>query len=82
MTTKLIGIKQFRQNVTNLWKEARTKKIRYIVLFHSKPVFEVNPISEEDIMMERLAADVAKAREQYKKGEYYTHEEMLKKLGL
>ena len=82
MTTKLIGIKQFRQNVTNLWKEARTKKIRYIVLFHSKPVFEVNPISEEDVLMERLAADVAKAREQYKRGEYYTHEEMLKKLGL
>jgi len=82
MTTKLIGIKQFRQNVTNLWKEARTKKIRYIVLFHSKPVFEVNPISEEDIMMERLAADVAKAREEYKRGEYYTEEETFKKLGL
>jgi len=82
MTTKLIGIKQFRQNVTNLWKEARTKKIRYIVLFHSKPVFEVNPISEEDILMERLAVDVAKAREQYKRGEYYTEEETFKKLGL
>ena len=82
MTTKLIGIKQFRQNVTNLWKEARTKKIRYIVLFHSKPVFEVNPISEEDILMERLAADVAEAREQVKRGEVYTEEEAYKKLGL
>ena len=82
MTTKLIGIKQFRQNVTSLWKEARDKKIKFIVLFHSKPVFEVTPISEEDILLERLAADVAKAREQYKKGEYYTEEETYKKLGL
>lgn len=82
MTTKLIGIKKFRENVTSLWKEARDKQIRYIVLFHSKPVFEVTPISEEEILMERLADDIAKAREQVKRGETLTHEEVLKKLGL
>ena len=81
MTTKLIGIKEFRQNITTLWKGAQKEKIRYIVLYHSTPIFQVNPISKEDITLEKLAADVKKARIQAKRGETYTHEEILKELG-
>lgn len=81
MTTKVIGIKKFRQNMTSLWKEAKKKNIRFIVLHHSQPVFEVKPLSEEELILEKHAADIAEAREQFKKGEVYTEEEVGKILG-
>ena len=48
MTTKLISINEYRKNLSKLWKKAQKEKIRYIVLVHSKPVFEVNPVSDSD----------------------------------
>ncbi|MDP2625110.1 MAG: hypothetical protein Q8P27_02895 [Candidatus Peregrinibacteria bacterium] len=82
MTTKLIGIKQYRENITMLWKEAREKNIRYIVMYHSTPIFEVNPLTEENITLEQLVTDVQEARQQVKRKEVYTPEEVYKKLGL
>lgn len=82
MTTKIIGIKKFRENITTLWKEAKNKKIRYIVMYHSEPIMEVNPIDESELILENLEKDIAQAREQAKKGEVYTQEQVLKKLGL
>ncbi|MBU1445993.1 hypothetical protein KKD70_01885 [Patescibacteria group bacterium] len=52
MDTKLIGIKKFRQNFTKIWKEAKEKNIRYIVMHHSVPVLEVKPIDEVDLILE------------------------------
>ncbi len=82
MTTKMIGIKKFRENITSIWKEARKKNIRYIVLYHSTPILEVNPIDDQDITLEKLATDISEARSQAKHGETYTHEEIIKELGL
>jgi len=45
MTTKLISLNQYRTNLTKLWKDAKEKNVRYVVMVHSKPVFEVTPIS-------------------------------------
>ena len=82
MTTKVIGVKKFRENVTKIWKEAKEKKIRYIVMYHSKPILEVNPIYEDELIIEKFAADIVEAREQVKKGEVYSQEEVIKELGL
>lgn len=82
MTTKIIGIKEYRQNITSLWKEAREKNIRYIVMYHSKPVFEVNPLHDEDELIELLRKDIEEAREQAKKGETIAHEELMAEYGL
>ncbi|MBD3330336.1 hypothetical protein GF354_02275 [Candidatus Peregrinibacteria bacterium] len=82
MTTKIIGIKKFRENITSLWKEAKKKKIRYIVMYHSTPVMEVNPIDDDALILEKLAKDIAEAREQVKRGEVYTQEEVMKEFGL
>ena len=82
MTTKAIGIKKFRENITSLWKEASKKKIRYIVLYHSKPILEVNPIDEDEMILDNLISDIEEAKEQVKKGATYTEEETYKKLGL
>ncbi|MBI1961096.1 MAG: hypothetical protein HYS45_00150 [Parcubacteria group bacterium] len=82
MTTSVIGIKEFRQNITALSKKARKNKTRYIVMRHSTPVFEVTPISEDRLVFEKLARDVAAAREEARQGKLYTTEEVLKYLGL
>jgi PHD/YefM family antitoxin component YafN of YafNO toxin-antitoxin module len=82
VTTNIIGIKEFRKNITTLWKKARKDKTRYIVMHHSTPVFEVMPLSGDRLVLDALARDVAEAREQVKRGETYTHEEALKALGL
>lgn len=82
MTTKVIGIKEFRQNITSLWKEARKKNIRYVVMYHSKPIFEVNPFQEEELILENLRRDVKEARAQARRGEVYSHEDMMKEFGI
>ena len=82
MTTKTIGIKEFRKNITSIWKDARKNKIKYIVLYHAKPILEVSPIDEEEMLLEKLAAEIAEAREQVKRGEVYTEEEIMKEYGL
>lgn len=80
MTTKVIGVKKFRENISQLWKEAKKKNIRYIVMYHSAPIFEVNPIDESELVLENLANNIAEAREQVKKGEVYSEEEVIKEL--
>lgn len=81
ITTKTIGLKDFRTNITALWKTAQKKGIRYIVMHHARPVFEVNPVMENDIYA-KLMADVAAARLAAKQGRVYTQEEVFKRLGL
>lgn len=83
MTTKIIGIKKFRQNMTSLWKEARENNIRFIVLHHSEPVFEVTPIDEDELIVEKYGDEVEGAWQSYKDGaKVYTLEEARKELGL
>ncbi len=52
MKTKIINLKSFRNNITSLWKEARESNIKYIVVHHSKPILEVFPRYDEDIIFE------------------------------
>ena len=82
MTTKIIGIKEYRQNITALWKEARKKNIRYIVMYHTKPVFEVNPLQDEDELVELLKRDIKEARKQAKNGETISHEALMAEFGI
>lgn len=82
MTTKIIGIKDFRQNITSIWREAREKNISYIVMYHTLPIFEVNPINEEEMILDNLVNDVKEAREQVQKGDVYSEAEVYKKLGI
>ena len=49
MLTKAINIKDYRRNLTQIWKEARKKKQKIIVLNHSKPVFEVWPVYKDHL---------------------------------
>lgn len=82
MTTKIIGIKEYRQNITTLWKEAREKNIRYIVMYHAQPVFEVTPLQKEDELISLLREEIKTAREQAKNGETVSHEALMKEFGI
>ena len=43
--TKLIGLKELQTNTKKIREEV-TQGIRFIVVYRSKPVFEINPISQ------------------------------------
>ena len=82
MTTKFIGIREFRQNISELYKEAQKKDLRYIVLNKNKPIFEVRPLSEKDFSLESLMAITKEARKDSKAGRTYSLESLEKELGI
>ncbi len=82
MTTKLIGVKEFRQNVTSLYKQAQKNDIQYVVLNRNQPIFKVSPLSKKDTIIEKLALDVEEAREDVKNGRVFDFETVCNELGL
>lgn len=80
MTTKLIGLKDFRLNLADYTKQVESKKVRLIILKKNKPILEVNPVMIKEFTLEALRGEVAKARNQVEKGEVYTLEEARKNL--
>ena len=82
MTTKLIGVREFRQNMATLYAKAKKDNLRYIVLNHNQPIFKVEPLSEKDAIVEKLAAEIEEAREDVRQGRVYDFEEFCNELGL
>ncbi|MBI2463773.1 hypothetical protein HYV57_02360 [Candidatus Peregrinibacteria bacterium] len=82
MTTRLVGMKEFRQNMASFAKKARKQNIRYIVLKKNVPVLEIRPVDEKKFAMEKLTHEIKEARKQVKEGNVYTHEEIMKEFGL
>ena len=82
MTTKFIGLKEFRQNLAGYTKEAKLKNVRFIILKKNVPVLEVKSLDEKEFTLENLAGEITTARKQIKKGKTYTQEAILKEFGL
>ncbi|MFH1218424.1 MAG: hypothetical protein V1679_01120 [Candidatus Peregrinibacteria bacterium] len=82
MTTTLVGIKEFRQNLSSYAKAVKKGGIRLIVLRKNVPVLEVNPVDEKEFARKRLEAELKEAEEQVKRGEVYSEEEIMKEFGL
>lgn len=82
MITKLIGVREFRQNIASLYRKATKNNWRFIVLNKNKPIFKVEPLSKKDATLEKLAMEIAEAREDVKKGRVYTAEQIRHDLGL
>ncbi|EKD78679.1 MAG: hypothetical protein ACD_41C00299G0004 [uncultured bacterium] len=82
MTTRLIGLKDFRQNLASYTKTAQQKNIRYVILKKNVPVLEIKPIKPADALFERLAMEIAEARQQVKRGKVYTEDQIMKEFGL
>lgn len=82
MTTKLIGVREFRQNMAGLYAKAKKNNWRFIVLNRNQPIFNVEPLSKKDAVIEKLAIDIKEAREDIKKGRVYDFEKICDELGL
>ena len=76
MTTQTIGIKEFRQNMTKLYRKAQKQNICFIVMNHQEPVMRVEPIDEDQLILEKYADEIDEALEQVKRGETYSLEEV------
>ncbi|MBU0458323.1 hypothetical protein KJ652_02290 [Patescibacteria group bacterium] len=87
MTTKLIGIKEFAKNLSKILQESQENNVHFVVMRHTEPVANITPIKKKkktnkEIELEKFAEEIAQARAEYKRGEYYTEEEICKKLGI
>ena len=82
MTTKFVGMRDFRQNMSKYTKQANNKQIRYIVLKKNVPVLEINPIDEKEFAYVRLSREIEASEKQIKEGKFYTQEEVMKEFGL
>lgn len=83
MTTKFVSIKEFRQNIASYAAKAQAAADtdRYIVMSHSKPLFEVKPFAPKT-KLDKLVADIAAAEEDIRHGRLYSHQEALETLGI
>ena len=82
MTTRFVGMKEFRKNLSTYAKNAKKYNIRYIVFRKNVPIFEVNIVDEKEIAKAKLAEEIATAREDVRMGKVYTQEEIMKEFGL
>lgn len=82
MTTLLIGMKEFRQNLAKFTNQSRKKNIRYIVLRKNVPVLEIRPIDEKKVALEQLMENLEKAENEIKEGKKYTQKEIMNEFGL
>ena len=74
--TRTISIREFRQNLTKLLKEAQETGVHFVVMRHSVPVVHVTPLQNGD-SLEELTEEVKEARKSYKEGNVYTAQEVL-----
>lgn len=82
MTTKFIGIKEFRQNISKIAKNSKKNNQRLIVLNRNTPIFEVNPLSDADQTLESLAMGIQQGLADAKAGRVYTQAQVESMLGL
>lgn len=82
MATRFVGIKELRQNMAKISKEAQKKNERLIILRKNRPIFELRPLTHSDALTETFRKDIEEARASAHAGNVYTHDEARKKLGL
>lgn len=82
MTTKFVGMKDFRQNMSRYTAQANSEKIKFIVLKKNVPVLEINPIDEKDYAYTKLSKELQESEQQIKEGKIYTQEEVMTEFGL
>lgn len=83
MTTKMIGIRSFRANMTKVLEEARTKNVHFLIMRFGEPIAHITPMKQKRRRLrtvEEVQADIAEARKQAARGEGYTAEEILARI--
>jgi len=81
MNTKFIGIKDFRQNISDYAKRAQKGDYRFVIMNRNKPLFEIKPFAD-DVYLDSFVASVLEAEADVAKGNYHTEAEVMKELGI
>jgi antitoxin (DNA-binding transcriptional repressor) of toxin-antitoxin stability system len=82
MPTHFIGMKELRQNMSKITKQAKKKNERLIILRKNEPVFELKPLSKEDIVIETFRQDIEEALRDEKAGRVHNQKDIERLLGL
>ena len=82
MTTKIIGVREFRQNMAKYYTEAKKNNWRLLIFSRNKPLFKVEPLDDKDASLEKLALAIEGARKDVKRGRVQDFEEMCAEIGL
>jgi len=77
MNTKIIGIKDFRSNISNYVEKARKGDKRYVVMNRNKPLFEIKPF-EKNKELEEVFYDILKAKDDIKNNRLYSQKDILR----
>ena len=82
MKTQFVGLKEFRQNLAHYVEEAQEKKTSFIIMKKNTPVLHVQAIDPEEYEISVIKKELQEAKDEIDKGNYYTHDEVLKTLDL
>ncbi len=82
MTTKFIGVKEFRQNIAKIAKDSKKQNQKLIILNRNTPILEVKPLSDKDFTLENLALGLQQGLADAKYGRVYSQTQIEKMLGL
>lgn len=82
MTTKFVGLRELRQDMAKITREASRKRQRVIVLKKNMPLFELRPLSEADMALWTFDRDLQDARSSVKSGRVYSTKQVREMLGL
>lgn len=80
--TKIIGVKDFRQNLAAYYAKGIKNGLQYIVTSRNQAIFEVKPLSKKEAAMRKLAAELAAAEEDVKAGRVHSLENVMKRFGV
>lgn len=82
MTTKFIGVKEFRQNMAKITARSQKNNERLIVLNRNTPIFEVRPIVKKDFAIQSLDEAIKEGLADIKAGRVYSQEYVERLFGL
>ena len=76
MTTRFIGLKEFRQNMAKFSAEAYKKNQRLVILRKNYPVFEIRPLSAKQAFTDDLMIRLGQADDDFKTGRTFSQNEI------
>jgi len=82
MTTRFVGLKEFRQNMAKISSQAQIKNQKLIILKKNQPIFELHPLSKKESILENLIKDVDEALDDVKNKRLLTQKEVENMLGV
>lgn len=84
MTTRFVGLKEFRANIAKITQDAIKRHQTVIILKKNRPICELTPLvgDEEGIYRPEFVRGILEAERQIKKGQVYTSAQVRKYLGL